>query len=295
MRRWALLIKRSALAAVLAAGCLAPCMVRAQSLKDELPPEINIKRNSGQSIQPVFEGWQQYPDGHISLWFGYFNRNYEEQPDIPVGPLNNVNFTPEGDSGQPTHFYPRRQTFLFKVDVPADFDKTKKVVWSLTANGQKLSASGWLQSEWEIDNGVRMENAGGAPDLENQPPVISGSGPQTGVVGKAIELTATAKNDGLPKPTPQLPTSKLNNGAVTTAGGGRKPRGVTIKWIVVRAPAAGGEASFSPEDSGAPVYGKPVTSTTKVTFSAPGNYWLRAIASDTTLETFRDFQVAVGK
>jgi hypothetical protein len=291
----ALSIKRALAALLLTVGFIAPYVMRAQSLRDELPQEINIKRNSGQSIQPVFEGWQQYPDGHISLWFGYFNRNYEEQPDIPLGPLNNVNFTPDGDSGQPTHFYARRQTFLFKVDVPANFDRTKKVVWTLTANGQKLSASGWLQSEWEIDNGVRMENAGGAPDMENQPPEISGSGPQTGVVGKAIELAATAKDDGLPKPTPQLPTSKLTAGAVTTAGGGRKARGVTIKWIVVRNPAAGGEASFSPEDSGSPVYGKSVTSKTSVTFSAPGKYWLRAIASDTTLETFRDFQISVGK
>jgi hypothetical protein len=278
--------------AALAACLVAPGMTWAQSLKDELPFEINVKRNSGQSIQPVFEGWQQYPDGHISMWFGYFNRNYEEQPDIPVGPLNNVNFTPDGDSGQPTHFYPRRQTFLFKVDVPANFDKTRKVAWTLTANGEKLTAAGWLQSEWEIDNGVRMENAGGAPDLENLPPEITGSGPKDAVVGKAIELSASAKDDGLPKPTPELPKSKLTTGVVT-AGGRKTPRGVVIKWIVVRNPAGGGQASFSAEDSGPAVYGKPVSSKTTVTFRAPGQYWLRAIASDTTLETFRDFPVTV--
>ena len=120
---------------LLSAAVLAvPAFLQAQGLKDELPPEINIKRISGQSIQPVFEGWQEYPDGHISLWFGYFNRNFEEQPDIPVGPLNTIDFTPGGDSGQPTHFYTRRQRFLFKVDVPAAFDKANKVTWSLTAN-----------------------------------------------------------------------------------------------------------------------------------------------------------------
>ena len=273
-------------------GVMTTGSVRAQSLKDQLPLEINVKRNSGQSVQPVFEGWQRYPDGHISLWFGYFNRNYEEQPDIPVGPLNMVNFTPDGDSGQPTHFYPRRQTFLFKVDVPAGFDKTKKVVWTLTVNGEKLEASGWLQNEWEIDNGVRMENAGGAPDYENQPPEITGSGPQTAVVGKAIELYAIAKDDGLPKPTPVLPKSKPVT-EVVTAGGRRAQRGVTIKWIVVRNAVGDGHVSFSAEDSGPAVYGKPVTSATSVTFSAPGNYWLRAIASDTTLETFRDFPIRV--
>ena len=97
----------------------------------------------------------------------------------------------------------------------------------------------------------------------------------------------------MPKPTPELPRSKLNDGVVTTAGGGRKARGVTIKWIVVRNAAEGGAASFSVEDSGPPVHGKPVSSKTNVMFSAPGQYWLRAIASDTTLETFRDFQVTV--
>ena len=280
--------------AALAAGFVVPVLLEAQGLKDELPQEINIKRISGQSIQPVFEGWQEYPDGHISLWFGYFNRNYEEQPDIPVGPLNTVDFTPGGDSGQPTHFYPRRQTFLFKVDVPASFDKTKKITWSVTANGTKLSAVGWLQTEWQIDDGVKMENNGGAPDPENKPPEISGSGSQTVQLGKALTLSATAKDDGLPKPPPDLPRSKTAAGVVTAAGGAaRNRRGVSIKWIVFRNPPTGGEASFSPEDSGAPVYGKPVENKTNVTFTAPGSYWLRAIASDSSLETAHDVKVTV--
>ena len=113
-----------------AAAMLAGSWVYAQSLKDELPLEINIKRASGQSIQPVFEGWEENTDGHISVWFGYFNRNFEEQLDIPAGPLNTVDFTAGGDSGQPTHFYPRRQKFLFKIDVPGNFDKTKRITWS---------------------------------------------------------------------------------------------------------------------------------------------------------------------
>ncbi len=276
-----------------AAGAI-PGTVHAQSIKDTLPPEIDIKRGSGQTIQPVYEGWQEYPDGHISIWFGYLNRNFEEQIDIPVGPLNTVDFTPGGDSGQPTHFYPRRQKFLFKVDVPANFDRKKKVIWAVTAAGQKLTATGWLQAEWEIDEGTKMENNGGAPDPDNHPPMITGTGSQTGVVGKPLTLTASATDDGLPKPSADLPRSKTTAAAPSTAPlGGKKTRGVSINWIVVRTPASGGMASFDQENTGTPVYGKPVQSSMNVTFSAPGNYWLRAIASDTSLETGHDVKVTV--
>jgi hypothetical protein len=259
----------------------------------QLPPEINIKRASGQNIQPVFEGWEEQPDGRISIWFGYFNRNYEEQLDIPVGPLNTVDFTPNGDSGQPTHFYPRRQKFLFKIDVPANFDKTKRIIWSVTAAGQKLAAVGWLQPEWEIDNGTRMENNGGAPDLDNKPPTITGIGDQTVAIGKPLKLTASATDDGLPKPPPELPHPTSTTVPVTAGFGGKRARGVTITWVVVRNPATGGEATFNPDSSGAPVYGKPVESATSVTFSEPGTYWLRAVASDTSLEATHDIKVTV--
>ena len=274
-----------------AAAMLAGSWVYAQSLKDELPLEINIKRASGQSIQPVFEGWEENADGHISVWFGYFNRNFEEQLDIPAGPLNTVDFTAGGDSGQPTHFYPRRQKFLFKVDVPGNFDKTKRITWSLTANGQKLAGVGWLQPEWEIDDGTRMENSGGSPDPENKPPVITGSSAQTIAMGSPLMLTARATDDGLPKPSAQLPRSKAA-ASVSTAGFGKRARGVSITWTVVRN-APGGRTSFNPDSSGPVVYGKPVESATSVTFTAPGTYWLRATASDTTLETAHDVKVTV--
>jgi hypothetical protein len=42
-------------------------------------------------------------------------------------------------------------------------------------------------------------------------------------------------------------------------------------------------------------YGKPVTSTTKVSFHAPGTYVLRAIASDGALEAVHDVTVTVNR
>src|SRR5688572_21172815 len=58
---------------------------------------------SGQSVAPVFEGWEPNPDGSFNFVFGYFNRNHEEVLDIPAGPNNGIE--PGGpDQGQPTVF-----------------------------------------------------------------------------------------------------------------------------------------------------------------------------------------------
>src|SRR5580704_1505996 len=75
---------------------------------------------SGQDVVPVYEGWERNPDGSFSMVFGYMNRNYEEQMDIPVGPNNKIEPGPP-DQGQPEHFYRRRQQFVFKVKVPKDW------------------------------------------------------------------------------------------------------------------------------------------------------------------------------
>jgi hypothetical protein len=62
---------------------------------------------SGQNVVPVYEGWEQNADGTFNLVFGYYNRNWDEELDVPVGPDNNLE--PGGaDQGQPTHFLPRR-------------------------------------------------------------------------------------------------------------------------------------------------------------------------------------------
>src|SRR5579862_8715445 len=81
-----------------------------------------IQNASGQNVVPVYEGWERNPDGTFNMVFGYMNRNYEEQMDIPVGANNMI--SPGGpDQGQPTHFYRRRQQFVFKVKVPKDWGK----------------------------------------------------------------------------------------------------------------------------------------------------------------------------
>jgi hypothetical protein len=239
-----------------------------------------IRYATGQNVAPVFEGWEHNTDGTYSMVFGYLNRNYEEEVDIPVGPDNTV--APGGDRGQPEHFYPRRQRFLFKVVVPADWDKTRKVVWTLTSRGRTDRANGWLQPEWELSEDVMIENmGGGVPDPANKPPSLTTSADQTVVLPNGATLTASATDDGLPKPYLRAPSNPDRDAEP------RRPRGVQIKWTQYRGT---GKVTFEP--AGSPVvYGQPVELTSKASFSAPGTYVLRATAFDGQLNTTRDVTV----
>jgi hypothetical protein len=105
-----------------------------------------VRHYSGETVAPVFEGWEKNADGSFNLVFGYLNRNYEEEPEIPIGAANSFSPGP-ADRGQPSHFYPRRQQFMFKVHVPADFGK-QELVWTLTRNGHTEKAVAHLALEF---------------------------------------------------------------------------------------------------------------------------------------------------
>src|SRR5438445_13192912 len=95
-------------------------------------PMTDLRRDYGQTIAPVFEGWEPNPDGTFSLYFGYMNRNWKEELDIPIGPNNSFDPAP-ADRGQPTHFLPRRGKQIFAVVVPKGFKQT--ITWTLTIRG----------------------------------------------------------------------------------------------------------------------------------------------------------------
>ena len=85
----------------------------------ESSAQTKYSYSRGQSISPAYEGWWPNDDGSFTMFFGYMNSNWEEEFDVPVGPDNRIE--PGGpDQGQPTHFYPRRNMFLFTIRVPAD-------------------------------------------------------------------------------------------------------------------------------------------------------------------------------
>jgi hypothetical protein len=238
----------------------------------------------GQDVSPTFDGWQRNADGTINLYFGYFNRNSDEFFDVPVGPENNID---GGDRGQPTHFYPGRRWWLFKMVVPADWPRDRRVVWTLTTQGTTSQAKGWLQPEWEVDQDLMTKNAPRDPflmiggggdsdaDHENRAPSITVSPAQTISVADTLTLTATATDDGRPKP----------------AGSARgSDQGVRLRWMIYRAPGA---VRLDPEVMSGRVYGKPATLTTKVRFASPGLYRLRVIASDGQAFSMSDVDVTV--
>jgi hypothetical protein len=246
-------------------------------------PYPGAQYRRGQDVSPTFDGWEGNADGTFSFYFGYLNRNSDEEIDVPLGPENTFDLG-NGDQGQPTHFYPARRWFVFKVTVPSDWPKDKRVVWTLTNRGRTNLAKGWLQPEWEIDQLLISKNAISDPFLqaantnptrENKAPVITPGPAQTVTLPAAATLQATATDDGLPKPGP--------------GDRGGKVQGVQIRWILYRGP---GKVQFDPDLSPA-VYGKPLTSETKVTFSAPGNYRIRAIATDGALFSTYDWDIKV--
>ncbi len=56
----------------------------------ERTARAQVQYARGQNVAPVFEGWERNPDGTFNMVFGYLNRNYEEEIDIPVGPDNTI-------------------------------------------------------------------------------------------------------------------------------------------------------------------------------------------------------------
>jgi len=265
----------------------------------------NFKYNSGQDIQPIFEGWSRNPDGTFNFHFGYMNRNWVQELTIPVGPNNSIE--PGGpDRGQPTFFMTRTQRNLFTVVVPKDWGR-KEVTWTIVANGKTQKAFGWLQPEWEIDPAGGAATGGQTgPGLQgNKPPTITIEAGSTVMLGRSLALNSAVVDDGIPKPsgprkpavgqeTPPALQNKMDTpvnvpqiaSPARGGGGGQGPRGPSVTWMVWRGPA---NANFGSRN----IQVKDGRADTTVTFSVPGEYVLRARASDRILFTDKEIKVTV--
>ena len=135
-----------------------------------------IPHARGQNVSPSFEGWYPNSDGTFSLVFGYFNRNYEEHVQIPVGPANRLEPGPV-DQGQPTHFLPRRQTGVFAAVVPADFGQ-QRLTWTVTTRDETVSIPGHLRPEWEITALEEITSGNTPPAIRFAPDGVEGRGPR---------------------------------------------------------------------------------------------------------------------
>src|SRR5436305_2162768 len=219
---------------------------------------VNLRHWSGQAVAPVYEGFDINADGSYNMWFGYMNRNYEEELDLAVGVDNG--FEPGGDRGQPTHFVPRRHKDVFSVRVPKDFgDKT--LVWKLNAHGQAQQVVATLKPVWQIDR-LRTTRGGNSEKVSsNLPPIVSVS--TTNQTADSATLAVSATDDGLP----------ARRGA---------PVGMTVLWAKFRGPGA---VTFS--DSQAKLANGRATTT--ATFSEPGDYVLQAVVDDGSGEAAGNF------
>ncbi len=272
------------------------------------PTSAQVRWERGQNVAPVFEGWERNPDGTIDMVFGYMNRNYEEMPHIPVGPHNFFEPGP-ADRGQPSRFYARRQQFVFRVQVAADWGD-KDLVWTLTHQGRTDRAFGSLWPVWEMDVGVLSKNRGmGTPTgalYDNQHPAVALSGVHdlTVTLPDTLTLTAVVTDDGVPGPRPpSKPPSdprlaafqrerarrpSPTNQAVVSARVAART-GLAVTWTLYRGP---GTVTFDPM-SIAVEGGRGGETATTATFGSPGTYVLRGYADDSILTTPLDVTVTV--
>jgi hypothetical protein len=304
--------------------------------------QMRFTYTKGQSVSPAYEGFMPNADGSFTLYFGYMNSNWQEEFDIPVGAENK--FEPgAADQGQPTHFYPRRNPFLFTVRVPKDFG-TKELIWTVTSNGRTEKAYASLKSDYLIDPQVISTEVGGdfgslRDELRyNIPPELEIKGDTRITIkrGEPYTLIALAgdpdnipaRRDGKPQPRhPGQPAKEedrkpqSNRGVAAPANTAavlyRPPSAVVVSsgpglrfsWTVYRGKASA--VTFTPDqmktytDSRAyanspwsPPYIIPEPPPngqweTKVTFSEPGDYVLRAIASDGSMFTYQNVTVTV--
>ncbi len=290
---------------VLVAGIL----VAATTLSGQRPNSRQERFKTGQTIAPAFEGWEKNADGSFTMIFGYFNRNWEEQTYVPVGPDNTVE--PGGpDQGQPTRFFPRRNKFIFKVRVPPDFGN-KELVWTLTTRGSTERAYATLKADYKLDQRIYQTNmhmllqVPNYPQfeqdlVENIPPLVrlEGAAQRTVKVGEPLSLNAFVSDDGRFRATPAPPGYESDTTAL----------GLRVAWFVYR---GDGKVTFEPEqfkvyqdkrpDGNSPWSPKwappPLPADgkhpVKVTFESPGTYVIRLLAHDGGFQNTADVTVNV--
>ena len=234
----------------------APAQPPAQGSSASQTILTDLRRDSGQTVAPVFEGWEPNPDGTISMYFGYMNRNWKEELDVPIGPNNFFEPAPQ-DRGQPTHFQPRRHKQIFSIVVPKSFPVDRTLVWTLSIRGRTERVPGSLKPEQQID--VSRETASG-----NRRPTIDVGPDLTVSVGQPLTLRVSVKDDGIPKP---RAASKAPSQAPSIFAG------PNVRWSKYRGP---GKVAFE-KTAVSIVDGK---ATTTASFAEPGIYLVQAMADD---------------
>jgi hypothetical protein len=248
-------------------SCVAIGVLAVTVLGPGAQAQNRLIHRTGQSVTPSFDGWYHNADGTFSLVFGYYNRNTEQELDVPIGADNR--FEPGlPDQGQPTHFLAQRQVGVFTAIVPADFG-ARTLTWHLTTAGQTLGIPGYLKPDWEIDALREPTSGATAPRLTLNPGGQVAQGP-----GGA---TATAEAETGKPVTLSLVVSSA--GAAPQEAGSRGPRGpLAITWSKFRGP---GPIQLSNARGTADPSG---SASAGVSFAEPGDYVVRVVVGRATTE-----------
>lgn len=256
-------------------------LIAGLAFADQLPMEP--PHNAGQSITGAFEGWYSNPDGTSTILVGYFNRNLQQELDIPIGPNNKIEPGP-ADQGQPTHFLPGRQWGVFTITVPKDFGE-KRLNWTIVANGKPTVIPLDVNPLYIVSPFV---DAGGntPPFIGFDPTVKPMWGPPRDIsrsfttsVASPLELPVWVADDAknpysmgkLPIPVVLLTWSKFR-GPGDVKFSSAKPRVEEMPWKAPSPAVFTGKAS------------------TTATFSEPGEYVLEIVANDWSGDGGRGFQ-----
>ncbi len=231
----------------------------------------SLTYTKGQNVAPAYEGWEQGPDGTKYFLFGYMNRNWEEELDVAVGPDNGFNVG-GADQGQPTHFLPRRNRFVFRVRVPTGFSDKDELIWTLTTHGKTEQAYATLRYDYVVDDVVKASETGALGAGTSSPEVRANKPPTVRIqevtarsvkVGEPLTLVSEVKDDGIPKPRnfARVAAAQAQAAAqtTTTAAAATPPRnaamspptritvgkslGLHVSWFLYRGP---GKATFDP-------------------------------------------------
>ena len=238
-----------------------------------MPAASSAQTYRQQGIYPVFDGWEELPDGTKLFYFGYMSR-YASEVTIPLGPDNQFEPAP-ADRSQPTHFLPGRNEHVYTITVPKDFNG--KLVWTLKSGVGVQKATASLNQLYILE--IEEEE----PNAPHLPAPTIALAPLTTAVSTPLALTPRVK-------------AEVPQREAVIEGSGARQAGVSVTWnkhrgpgavsftapAAPRVPAAAGRRAAPPPVPGllsvpcaAPIGA--ACGAAQVRFSEPGEYVLRGV------------------
>jgi hypothetical protein len=255
-------------------------MVSAQGQLLPSSPKLGF----GASVTPAYDGWSENADGSFTYLIGYYNRNWTQEVDIPLGPNNH--FEPgDADRGQPTHFLPNRNWGMFSLVLPKSTPATERVWWVLSLNGVTSRVPFHRSPDFNITvNHSSEESPNGK---YNAPPILkfTQAGPPIqgpiASIPSALSKTATVNT---PMPLELFAEDDALYASGTNAPlTGRIPPIVEVTLAKYRGPGnvkVDGFKEFEATKGGKPMEAYAGKANGTITFSAPGDYIVHITLND---------------